>query len=168
MFLTPSLRPLAPSPESELETIEWFVACNPLEMEGERVEPEFLSLVAGAVLGGMGFEALHHVIEGLEHIGELQDSLRPVIQKQQLTDAINAFKRSPKAFAPGEIKGVWVRIQVPRQQLRQIVMVTAPSQRMPPPTLNPAAVYERRSPPPRHRLRLKLVPDFARPCFARV
>ena len=167
MFLSPSLRSLSPSPEPELETIEWFVACDPLELDEERVEPEFLSLVACAVLGGLGFEALHHAIEGLEHIGELQDTLRPVIQRQQLTDAINAFKRSPKAFAPGETKGVWVRIQVPRQRLHQTVLVTAPSRRMPSPTLNPAPVIERRSPPPRHRLHLKLVPAFAHPYFAR-
>jgi len=132
-----------------------------MELEEERVEPEFLSLVAGAVLGGLGFEALHHAIEGLEHISELQDSLRPMIQRQQLADAITAFKLSPKSFSPGEVKGVWVKVQVPRQQLMHVVLATAPSRRMPPPMLNPAPVIERRSPPPRHRLRQKLVPAWA-------
>ncbi|BFI94981.1 MAG: hypothetical protein RSP_04910 [Rhodanobacter sp.] len=162
MFLTPSLPRLAPSPNLEFESIEWFVACDPMEMEEEQVEPEFLAIVSGAVLGSLGLEHLHHALEGLEHIGELQDSLRPVIQRQQLTDAIAAFKRSPRAFAPGEVKGVWLRIQVPRQQLYQAVLATAPSHRVPSPTLNPVLVIDRRSPPPRHRLRQKLVPAWAR------
>lgn len=161
MYLSPSLPRLLPAADQELETIEYFVACDPYELEEELAGPEFLSMCAGAILGGLGFEALHHLIEGAEHIGELQDAMRPVIQRQQLTDAINAFKRNPRSFAPGEVKGVWVRIQVPRQRLLQLVMATAPS-RQPQLTVPAAPAPVRRSLPPRHRPLMKLVPAFAR------
>lgn len=141
-----------------METIEYFVPCDPFELEAERVEPEFLALIAGAVLGHLGFEALSHAIEGMEHIGELTNALKPTVQREQLMDAIAAFKQHPHAFAPGEVKGVWVQIQVPRQQLRQVVQATAPSQQK----LQLAPAPVRRSPPPRHRPLMKLVPGFAR------
>lgn len=120
--------------EIEFTTVEFFISCDP-DSDLETREPEeLLSLFAGAVLGGMGFELLHHVLEGIEHVSDIADALRPQVQAQQIQRAIAAYRRSPRPFAPGEVKGVWVQLRVARHVLRQTIRQTAPSnQRIAPP-----------------------------------
>lgn len=147
------------SPNVEFETVEFFVPCDPAsELEEDRVEDEFVAMLSGAVLGGLGFDALHHAIEGLEHVSEIADALRPTVQPQQVTAAIQAYRRNPCPFAPGEIKGVWVRFQVPRQRLNQVVLRTAPSLRQPNAPTPPAPPARR--PSPRLHLRCQLRPTW--------
>lgn len=144
----------------EFETIEFFVPCDPNhELDEERAEDEFVAMLAGAVLGGLGFDALHHAIEGLEHVSEIADALRTTIQPQQVTAAIQAYRRNPRPFALGEVKGVWVRLQVPRQRLHQVVAKTAPSRQL---TALAATVSPPvRRPSPRLHLRCQLRPTWA-------
>ena len=112
--------------ETEFTTVEFFMACDP-ENGLEADEPEeLLGLFAGAVLGGSGFELLYHCVEGLEHASEIGDALRPQVQPQQIRDAATAFRRNPHPFAPGEVKGLWIQLQLQRQVLRQVIRQTAP------------------------------------------
>ena len=114
--------------ETEFTTVEFFMACDPENGEAEEPE-ELLALFAGSMLGFAGFELLHHCIEGLEHAAEISDALRPQVQPQQIRDAAKAFRQNPRPFAPGEVKGLWIQLQVSRQVLRQIIRQTAPSAR---------------------------------------
>jgi hypothetical protein len=115
--------------ETEFATVEFFMACDPENgLEAEEPE-ELLGLFAGSILGGAGFELLHHCIEGLEHAAEIGDALRPQVQPQQIRDAARTFRQNPRPFAPGEVKGLWIQLQVPRQVLRQVIRQTAPSAR---------------------------------------
>jgi len=126
----PKPRPAEFITETEFTTVEFFMACDP-ENGLEADEPEeLLALFAGAVLGCAGFELLHHCIEGLEHASEIGDSLRTQVQPRQIRDAATAFRRNPRPFAPGEVKGLWIQLQVPRRVLRQVIRQTAPSARV--------------------------------------
>ena len=116
--------------DTEFTTVEFFLACDPENgLEAEEPE-ELMGLFAGSILGGAGFELLHDCIEGLEHAAEIGDALRPQVQPQQIRDAALSFRQNPRPFAPGEVKGLWIQLNVPRQVLRQVIRQTAPSARV--------------------------------------
>lgn len=144
--------PLPPSPD-ELVEIEFFIACDPFAaQEEESAGPEMLAFFAGAIIGGLGFEHLAHLIEGSEHLGDLTDALRPQLNSVQVQAAMAAYRRNPPRIAPGEVQGVWVRTFITRRSLRNAIAMTAPSNR---PRLAPvsAPVLRRASAAPAFRPR---------------
>jgi hypothetical protein len=153
-------RPVEFINETEFTTVEFFLACDP-EAGLEAEEPEeLLALFAGSVLGGAGFELLHHCIEGLEHAAEIGDALRPQVQPQQIREAALAFRQNPRPFAPGEVKGLWIQLQVPHQVLRQVIRQTAPSAHVAAAPVISAPALRRTFLPPRLR------PAAPRPTWA--
>jgi hypothetical protein len=156
----PTPRPLEFTTDTEFTTIEFFLACDPENgLEAEEPE-ELLAMFAGSMLGVAGFELLHHCIEGIEHAAEIGDALRPQVQPQQILDAARAFRQNPRPFAPGEVKGLWIQLQVPRQVLREVIRHTAPSARV------VAAPVQNAPAPRRPFLPPRLRPAAPRPSWA--
>lgn len=156
----PTPRPADFTTDTEFTTVEFFLACDP-ENGLETEEPEeLLGLFASSILGGAGFELLHHCIEGLEHAAEIGDALRPQVQPQQIRDAARIFRQNPRPFAPGEVKGLWIHLQVPHQVLRQVIRQTAPSAHVAAVPVISAPALRRTSLPPRLR------PAAPRPSWA--
>lgn len=98
-----------------------FVPIDPRTLDPVENESAFLELFAGSlasmVLGGMGFEALAHVIDMQEALGDIQDAVRPVVTANAVVRAINFYRRYPVPFSPGEVPGVWVPVSVPQRQM---------------------------------------------------
>lgn len=153
-------RPVEFTTETDFTTVEFFMACDPENgLEAEEPE-ELLGLFASSILGCAGFELLHHCIEGLEHAAEIGDALRPQVQPQQIREAALSFRQNPRPFAPGEVKGLWIQLQVLRQVLRQVIRQTAPSARAVVAPVISAPVSRRPFLPPRLR------PAAPRPSWA--
>lgn len=121
---TPNRTPYLPPSNPDEETLDFwmFVPINPETCDLEQSESTLLELfgsgIAGAVMGAIGWEFLSHVLDVGEHLGGLQDAMRPQIRPIQIFDALAAWKANPRPFAKGEVPGIWVRVPVPRPRVR--------------------------------------------------
>ena len=149
-----------PLPLSEFVEVEFFVACDPFaQAEEESASPELAAALCGAFLGAVGLEAFHHLLEGIEHVENLADALRPQVRQQAVTNAMAAYRRNPPRLGVGEVMGVWVKVLVPRQGVRQAIAMTAPSNRVSRLVQAPAPVATR---PAGYCFRPSLRPAWAR------
>lgn len=120
---------LTPSLEDDIDfvQVEFFLKLDPETYFEEEQDTELLGALATASLGAVGLETLHHLLEGVEHAQAVSDALRPQLVPQQVKDAVVAFRRSGRTFAPGEVKGVWVPMMIPRKTLRMVIRVSGSS-----------------------------------------